>query len=144
VQGASQLPIRVKSSALPNVTTLLSWVFLAFIFALNFASLYTFISIAIVVAIGILLSVLLRKSFEFYDDFLRITSRFTVREIQYSQVSDVGLIRGRILLSLRGKMRGVLVPSNPRLSDGDLFSWLKQKVQPKPEADKLVDATREL
>gem|GEM_PF-5707486 len=144
VQTGSQLPITVRSSVLPSVTTLLSWIFLAFIFALNFASLYTFVSIAIVIAIGISLSALLRKKFEFYDDFLKITNRFSLREVQYSQVSDVSLIRGRILLSLKGKIRGVLVPSNPRLQDGDLYGWLKQKIQSKPETDAPVDAEQEI
>jgi hypothetical protein len=107
-------------------------------FGVGFSSFGALISIAIlaaIIAVPVILGFLYRPTFEFYDSFLQRTSRRGSQSIDYSEMRSVDKYRSSIRILLKGREserfgpRALLIPADPKLSDGtELSAWLKSKI----------------
>jgi uncharacterized membrane protein YhiD involved in acid resistance len=101
--------------------------------------------LAAIIAIPVILGFLMRSRFEFYDSYLQRSSRTNNQQIEYSEMKSVEKFRSTIRIELKSqtddrfRQRGILIPGDPKLSDGtDLSTWLKKKV---PSAEPQKDSS---
>lgn len=113
-----------------RISTLGTWVFLSILLFVYAPSIVTVVAVITIASLGVVVGLLTRKTYEFYDTYMEVTGRGSHYSLSYSDVSFVRLFRGGIYLGLKTRVRGVTVPGNPSVGGEDLYSWLRKKLQP--------------
>jgi hypothetical protein len=142
VATVQQSPIRSIVNALITVIFVV-----IFGFGIGLASYGALIAVAIlaaIIAIPVVLGFLFRPKFEFYDSYFSRVSRRNSQQIDYSEIKSVEKYRSSLRIVLKTQEgerfgpRAILVPGDPKLSDGtDLSAWLKSKVPASPQAPEI-------
>ena len=142
----------VKQSPLRSIINALVTVIFVVVFGIGIglASYGALISVAIlaaIIGIPVILGFLFRPKFEFYDSYFLRASRRNSQQIDYSEMKSAEKYRSSIRIELKTQEgdrfgpRGILVPADPKLSDGtDLSTWLKSKIPSPPPASSGSDA----
>jgi hypothetical protein len=146
VTGGGQPVAVVRQSPLRSIINALVTVIFVVVFGIGIglASYGALISVAIlaaIIGIPVVLGFLFRPKFEFYDSYFLRASRRNSQQIDYSEIKSVEKYRSSIRIELKTQEgdrfgpRGILIPADPKLSDGtDLSAWLKSKIPAPPPA----------
>ncbi len=101
----------------------------------SYGALITIAILAAIIAIPIILGFLFRPKYEFYDSYFVRASRRNSQQIDYSEIKSVDKYRSTVRILLKSQQgvrfgsQGVLIPSDPKLSNGtQLSDWLKSKI----------------
>jgi hypothetical protein len=148
----------VEQSPWRGVINALIWVVLIAFFGIGFGfTSFDLVYVAIlaaIIAVPLILSLLFRPKYEFYDSYLLRVSRRGSQQIDYSEIESAEKFRNNVRIELKNQQgvrfgpRGIVIPGDPKLSDGtDLSSWLKAKIPHKattetpPESNESPDLT---
>lgn len=145
VAVVQQSPWRSVINALVYVVFI---AFFALAFGLGAYGLVYIAIIAVIIAVPMILGLLFRPKFEFYDSyFLRVTRRNS-QQINYSDLASAEKYRNSFRVDLKSQEgvrfgpRGIVIPGDPKLADGTYLSaWLKTKIPSVKPENAGADAT---
>ncbi len=135
--------LRLNSPLLPSLITVVTWAIFAVVLIGLSSNPITLLAVLIMVGVALSIAAISRRSYTFGADAITVTSRTGTRVVRYTDIKSVQLIRNRIFLGLGRMTRGLVIPSNPRRGDSDLYSWLDSRVPKAVESDKPLDTENE-
>jgi hypothetical protein len=153
--GGQPLAVVQQSPLRSIINALITVAFVVFFgIGLGLTSYGALVSIAVlaaIISIPVILGFLFRPRFEFYDSYFLRATRRNRQQIDYSEIKSAEKYRSSIRIELKAQEgagfgpRGVLIPGDPKLSDGtDLSAWLKSRITPTQPAKSENESPSEL